>query len=119
MDQVFAPAVIPQPFPELKHLLLRRMGKGMDIWKSLHKALVIAQALLHPRLLQNNFAQPDLIRVLLALSRACAVCLPFRSSAAGRFRNAVLFFGLPAFHPSLFCNFLSVNNSTLKRFVFR
>ena len=55
--------VITESLPQLEHALVRRPREGFNRWESAQPPLVIVADDLDARLLQHDFADPDLIRI--------------------------------------------------------
>ena len=62
--QMTCPTVISQPLPVSHHLIFTRCRQKRDFRETLHKTVEIFQSLHDPGLLQNNFRNPDPVRIL-------------------------------------------------------
>lgn len=62
--QITGAGIISQSFPQLEQLFLRHLGKCLHGRKCPHKAFIVRDDRLHPRLLQHNLGNPNSIRIL-------------------------------------------------------
>src|SRR5690606_22108758 len=63
LQHIACPGIVAQALPVPEYLFFRRPCKVANRWVGIQKAMEIGQALLNTRLLQNNFREPDDVRI--------------------------------------------------------
>ena len=61
--QVPGAGIVAEPLPEAEHLILGGGGQGLDVGEVFQEPFPVGPSLGHARLLQDDFAQPDRVRI--------------------------------------------------------